>query len=82
MLNKITFLKISIALLMLSFLIQVITVVCIMFMRDILMRMKVFHAVFEVHEYNGLILIGLVLVHLFFNWGWVKSNFLKQRRGA
>jgi len=31
----------------------------------------------ELHEYNGLLFSGLVLIHLWFNWSWIKANFFK-----
>jgi hypothetical protein len=34
----------------------------------------------EFHEYNGLVLVALALVHLALNWGWVKSNFLRKKQ--
>ena len=33
----------------------------------------------EIHKFNGFLLLGLVVVHLVLNWGWVKSNFLKGK---
>jgi len=33
----------------------------------------------EVHEYAGLAMVLVVLVHLWLNWGWVKLNFFKKR---
>ncbi len=36
------------------------------------------HKMFEiVHEGGGIILVGISLVHLILNWGWVRGNFLK-----
>lgn len=77
--NKAILLKISIVLLMCSFLIQIITAVCMVFMQGPMIRMGIFGALAEIHEYNGFVLIGLVIVHLFFNWGWVRNNLLKKR---
>ena len=33
----------------------------------------------EVHEYAGLAMVVIVLMHLWLNWGWVKLNFFKKR---
>lgn len=33
----------------------------------------------ELHEYAGLAMVLVVLLHLWLNWGWVKLNFLKKR---
>jgi len=35
-------------------------------------------AVVELHEYNGIIFIALVLMHVYLNWGWIKSQLLKR----
>jgi len=31
----------------------------------------------KLHEHNGMLFIVLLFAHLFFNWGWIKSNFFK-----
>ena len=61
--------------LFLAFVVQVITILIM------LLRIKVPHAhlVFEVHEYNGLLIAALVAAHITLNWGWVKANFFKKR---
>lgn len=33
--------------------------------------------IFLVHAYNGFLIIGLVIIHLMFNWGWIKANFFR-----
>lgn len=61
--------------LFLSFLLQLITIIIIFFgIRTPSMQM-----VLEIHEYNGLLLVGLVILHLILNWNWVKANFFKKR---
>jgi Domain of unknown function (DUF4405) len=30
---------------------------------------------FEIHEYNGLLLIALVLGHIVLNWSWIRVTF-------
>ncbi len=59
----------------LSFLLQVMTVIII-----------VFHIttpdpqlVFEIHEYNGILMVLLVCTHITLNWGWIKANFFKKK---
>jgi hypothetical protein len=42
------------------------------------MRLGILGIFFEIHEYNGFIFVALVLLHLFFNWGWVRANILKR----
>ena len=39
----------------------------------------ILRAVSLVHSYNGFLLVGLVIIHLVFNWGWIKANLFKRR---
>ncbi|MFA5146735.1 MAG: hypothetical protein WC515_05135 [Candidatus Omnitrophota bacterium] len=32
---------------------------------------------FEVHEYNGALLVLLICAHITLNWGWIKANFTR-----
>jgi hypothetical protein len=32
----------------------------------------------ELHEHNGYIFVGLLAIHIFLNWGWVRANFFKR----
>lgn len=34
----------------------------------------------EIHEYAGLVMVIIVLVHLWLNWSWVKLNFFKDKK--
>jgi len=34
-----------------------------------------------IHGSSAGILMFCVIIHLFLNWNWVKSNFFKQKRG-
>jgi hypothetical protein len=36
------------------------------------------HTLEEVHEANAVVFLLLALGHLYLNWAWVKSNFLKN----
>jgi hypothetical protein len=38
-----------------------------------------FVAVGELHEYTGFVFVALALSHLYLNWGWVRSRFLRNR---
>lgn len=71
--NRMRLLKTINLLLFISFLMQGVSSIIIFF------RIKVPHtrAVFEFHEYNGLALVTLALIHITLNWGWIKANFLK-----
>ena len=73
--DKIKMLRPVNALLLLAAIVQVFTIVIIFF------RIKVPNSslVFEIHEYNGLLMVLLIAVHITLNWGWIKANFLKKR---
>jgi len=60
---------------LLSFLVQALTAIIIV------LRIKVPHMqlVFEVHEYNGMLMIVAAAMHVVLNWGWLKANFFKKR---
>lgn len=77
--NKIRLFKIATVLLAVSFLAQVVTVIGLVFLKDLLMRMGLLGSFFEIHEYNGFLFAALVLAHLFFNWGWIRMNILKRK---
>ena len=32
-----------------------------------------------VHKPNGFLLVGLVIVHLYFNWRWVVQTYFRRR---
>ena len=72
--NKAGLLRVVNIILFFSFILQAITSIII------LLRIKVPNAqmVFEIHEYNGLFMITVVIMHLILNWGWVKANFFKK----
>jgi hypothetical protein len=66
--KKITGLKITNVLLLLLFLCQAATG---------LTHSVIGHELFEMlHPTVGLLLIIIGIIHLIFNWGWVKSNLL------
>jgi len=73
--NKVGVLRVLNMVLFCSFIMQVITSV-IIFLR---IKLPNVHLIFEIHEYNGLCLITLVLTHITLNWGWIKANFFKKR---
>jgi len=35
-------------------------------------------AIAKLHEYNGIVFIGLALIHIYLNWSWIKSQLLKK----
>ena len=33
----------------------------------------------QVHLHNGILLLVVLVIHLYLNWGWIKINFFKPR---
>ncbi|MGE5308348.1 MAG: hypothetical protein ACM3OC_04630 [Deltaproteobacteria bacterium] len=38
------------------------------------------NSILQIHMINGPIFVALILVHLGYNWGWVRSQMLRARR--
>jgi len=74
--NKVLALRIVNTVLVFSFILQAITV-AIIFLK---IRTSYNHIVFEIHEYNGLLIIAVVIAHVTLNWGWIKANLLRKRQ--
>jgi hypothetical protein len=72
--NKLKWLRRLNIILFLSLLVQVATSL-LMFFRLFMSQFGVFS---EVHEYNGILFVVLVIAHLGFNWGWVRANIIKK----
>jgi len=72
--NKLRLLKLTNTVLFISFSVQVVTS-CIIFF-----RIKVPHpqSVFEIHEYNDLLMIAVALLHVTLNWGWIRANLFTR----
>lgn len=68
--NKRTLLLITNTVLLLAFLTQITTV--------ILLKIFGSHAVLEIHENVGLVLILSAIMHVYLNWSWIRSNIFKQ----
>ncbi|MDD5136207.1 MAG: DUF4405 domain-containing protein [Candidatus Omnitrophica bacterium] len=75
--NKIKLLMIVNLFLFLSMLAQIMTGL-VLFFGLFAAKAKLFEAITEIHEYNGLILAVLVILHVALNWGWIKSQFFKR----
>ena len=72
--NNFALLKIINPFLILSFVVQFMTAVLLFF------DVSVFGAhLFDVHQYNGLLMITLVFIHFTLNSGWVKSVYFKRK---
>lgn len=72
--NKAKLLKIVNPIIFLLFIIQVITSLILFFG----FKIPDIKDVVEIHEYNGLILIVMIIIHVFLNWDWIKVTFLKK----
>lgn len=73
--DKVKLLRIVNPVLFLSFVVQAVTV------SVILLRIRIPHlrAIIELHEYNGIVMITLVSIHIILNWGWIRANFFKAK---
>ncbi len=38
------------------------------------------YAMWHIHRWSGIVFFILGLIHLLFNWGWVRANFLKKKK--
>lgn len=48
-----------------------------------LLRMKLSHETFEIlHEKAGLVLAGLVVLHLILNFNWIKASYFKTHKSS
>jgi len=73
--NKALVLRIVNIVLFISFIIQGVTGI-IMFLELNFPHVKL---VYEAHEYNGILLVIVVVMHVALNWGWVRANILKKK---
>ena len=32
----------------------------------------------EIHEYNGMFLVGVAILHVTLNWNWIRLNFFRK----
>ncbi|MBF0331835.1 MAG: hypothetical protein HQL17_07845 [Candidatus Omnitrophica bacterium] len=35
-----------------------------------------------IHKFNGLFLVAVAVTHIFLNWGWIRSTYLKDFTGV
>ncbi|MCX5778721.1 MAG: DUF4405 domain-containing protein [Elusimicrobia bacterium] len=73
--NKILMLRIVNLLLLITFAVMAAT--GIFFSMEI--RVPFMKTLLAIHEFFGLLMVGLVIAHISLNWGWIKANFLKKR---
>ena len=77
--NRISLLKITNITLFISMAIEIATGRA-MLLGNVIVRFGLFDLAFKVHKYNGFVLVVLVLMHIYQNWGWVRANILKIKR--
>lgn len=70
--NKTKWLKVVNPFLVLAFLAQLTTAVIMV----LGIRSKIN---FLIHKNNGLVFLGLIIIHLCLNWSWIKTNFFEGR---
>jgi hypothetical protein len=51
-----------------------------MLLGNFAVRLGLFDLMVKMHKYNGFIFLGLICLHIYQNWGWVKANILKQNK--
>lgn len=71
--NKNMFLKVLNPIMFISFLLQAFTAIVMVFFEEAGTR-----SIHEIHEYNGMLLMVLVVMHLSLNWTWVKSVLFRK----
>jgi hypothetical protein len=76
--NKQMALKIVNPLLFVALIIQALTGVTLAF-HLLFSRPKLYEMIGELHERAGFFFIALAAIHLYLNWGWVKSQFVKRK---
>ena len=72
--NKAQWLKITNLALLVTFILQIISGLIMLFELQVLNL----NLMFQAHKYNGLALVGLWGAHVGLNWGWIKTNFFKK----
>jgi hypothetical protein len=72
--SKVTALKVINLLLAVVAIVQLSTAVCLTFIPESTER------IVPIHMAVGFALFVLLLLHIFLNWSWIKSNFFKKKR--
>jgi len=70
--------KWSVIALLISVAIQALTGIALFFSL-LVSRPALVESVSEIHEYNGMVMAVLVIVHIYFNWGWIKNHILIKK---
>jgi len=72
---KVLLLRVVNMALLFSFTLQAVTSV-IIFLK---IRAPYRELIFEIHEYNGIFMVTLAVMHIILNWGWMRANFFKKK---
>jgi hypothetical protein len=70
--NRLAVLRVLNFLLVISFLIQALTITAIFSRTGP-------RGIIKVHIWNGAFFITMIIFHLILNWSWVKANWLKKK---
>lgn len=76
--NKQLALKIVNTLLFLALIVQAVTGAALAF-HLFFSQPKLYEMIGELHEHAGFVFIALAAMHVYLNWGWVKSQFAKRK---
>ena len=72
--NKMKLLRIVNLLMALQFVIQVFSVIALNFLSAVIPAEKAD----KMHAAGGFVLIGLIIIHIFLNWNWIRTNYFKK----
>ena len=75
--NKPLVLKVTNVLLFAALIIQALTGLALAF-HLLFSRPKLYEMMGEAHERVGFVFVALAVFHIYLNWGWVKSQFIKR----
>lgn len=75
--DKVKLLRIVNPILFISFMVQAATA-SVMVLH---IRVPHLRSIMELHEYNGILMVILVAIHVTLNWGWIRANFFKKIKG-
>ncbi|MHB0999900.1 MAG: hypothetical protein ACYC27_11705 [Armatimonadota bacterium] len=70
--TRTSILRIIIPFMVILFITQTVTALSFVFeVRD--------RTLFQIHKYGGLILLGLIFIHIPLNWNWIVANYFKRK---
>ena len=59
-------------------------IACIQSVTALLMMMvdSVGETIREFHEWNGIVLLTVAVIHVSLNWSWIKTNYFTKRKAV